>query len=350
MLKAIGIVLAIVVAVLALLLTWGVAIEPRLILDQGEEAGVIPNLPPDWEGAEVAVLGDFQIGMWLDNVGMVERAVRAIIERRPALVLLTGDVVYGPGDQGEDAREPTGPPVPMLLARDEQAEAEGGGEAAQVPTAAIVRAWRKRIDTAVAAVRPLTDAGIPTYAVLGNHDYGMSAKTEAPVDGVAGALTAALEQAGITVLENAAVPLASPGAADLGASGATLWLGAVGPVYPNLAEPLATLDGMPGAAPRIVLMHNPESFAELPADSAPVALAGHTHGGQIRLPLLPFWSWLEIVRPGEVHSDGWITSDYGAPGNRLYVNRGIGFSLVPIRIYCAPELTWLRLTRAGPET
>jgi hypothetical protein len=35
---------------------------------------------------------------------------------------------------------------------------------------------------------------------------------------------------------------------------------------------------------------------------------------------------------------------YGQPGNRLYVNRGIGFSLLPLRINCAPEITVFSLT------
>jgi uncharacterized protein len=95
-LSGIGMVLAAAVAVVSVLLLWGAAIEPRLILDQGEERAMIPNLPPEWEGAEVAVIGDFQIGMWLDNVGMVRRAVAEIAKRRPALALITGDFVYGP--------------------------------------------------------------------------------------------------------------------------------------------------------------------------------------------------------------------------------------------------------------
>ena len=41
--------------------------------------------------------------------------------------------------------------------------------------------------------------------------------------------------------------------------------------------------------------------------------------------------------------EGWI-SHYGQPGNRLYVNRGIGFSVVPARIHAAPELTVFTLT------
>lgn len=95
---------------------------------------------------------------------------------------------------------------------------------------------------------------------------------------------------------------------------------------------------VPVGTPRIALMHNPESFAAFPAGAAPLAVAGHTHGGQIRVPFLPRWSWLMLTKDEPVHADGWIAG-LGAPGNRLYVNRGIGFSTVPLRINCPPELT-----------
>ncbi|HEV2123950.1 MAG TPA: metallophosphoesterase, partial [Chloroflexota bacterium] len=94
-------------------------------------------------------------------------------------------------------------------------------------------------------------------------------------------------------------------------------------------------------APRIILMHHPESFAELPAGTAPLAFAGHTHGGQVRVPFKPDWSGA-IITGSEVRRDGWIDG-YGEPGNRLYVNRGIGMSLAPIRLFCRPAVTFFTL-------
>ena len=47
---------------------------------------------------------------------------------------------------------------------------------------------------------------------------------------------------------------------------------------------------------------------------------------------------MTLAKDEPVHVDGWI-QDYGAAGNRLYVNRGIGFSTIPIRINCPPEIT-----------
>ena len=57
-------------------------------------------------------------------------------------------------------------------------------------------------------------------------------------------------------------------------------------------------------------------------------------------------SWLDIVREGEVVADGWALDTLGAANNRLYVNRGVGFSTFPVRINCRPELTTITLRRA----
>lgn len=52
---------------------------------------------------------------------------------------------------------------------------------------------------------------------------------------------------------------------------------------------------------------------------------------------------MSLVTESPVATDGWIESGFGAAGNRLYVNRGIGFSVMPLRINCPPELTWVTL-------
>ena len=93
-------------------------------------------------------------------------------------------------------------------------------------------------------------------------------------------------------------------------------------------------------------MHNPDTFATVPTGAAPLAVAGHTHGGQLRIPFTPQWTWLTYLAEDRIHADGWI-EDYGRAGNRLYVNRGIGFSQLPLRINCPPEITFFTLTRAA---
>lgn len=284
-------------ALLLLLLLWGGVVESRFLLDVETYEAEVPNLPSAWEGQTVAFLADFQIGMWLDNTGMIEKAVAAALEARPALVLLAGDFVYK-------------------------------------PDSAVVR-------EAVALMRPLTDAGIPVLAVLGNHDYSLMKETSEMREDIARHLKAELEAAGMRVLENEAEPVTMPGSDE------ALYVVGIGSAWAQRSQPEAALARVPGEAPRVIMMHNPIAYRDLPRQAAPLTLAAHTHGGQIRLPLMPSESWLDIARPREVVAEGWAEDHIGAAGNRLYVNRGIGFSLVPMRILCRPELTLFTLRRAG---
>ncbi len=277
----------------ALLAAWGF-IEPRF-LNREEEVAQIPNLPASWEGKQIGQLSDFQIGLWGDNSGTARRSVEQMIEANPAAVLISGDFIYHAGP------DPT-----------------------------------EEIETAVSIVRPLVEAGIPTYAVLGNHDYGMDSKTADPDEQLASDLATALEQAGITVLENESVAMQIPDSGD------SLYLAAVGSLWANKDDAAAALSDIPEGSPQIAMMHNPDSFELFPASTAPLAVAGHTHGGQIRLPNSPQWSWLRFTQKDKVYADGWARG-YGKAGNNLYVNIGIGMSIIPVRIFCPPEMTLFTL-------
>ena len=204
------------------------------------------------------------------------------------------------------------------------------------------------IQTAVELVRPLPAAGIPTYAVLGNHDYGMGWPDEVKRAWLARALQKALTEAGVRMLENEAVPLQPPDnrhrRETAGHEDLPLYLVGIGSHFAHNDKPVHALAQVPHSAPRLAFMHHPASFEAFPARTTPFAMAGHTHGGQVRIPFMPNWTWMTYVKGEKVHADGWIHS-YGQPGNRLYVNRGIGFSLLPIRINCRPEVTFFTLRR-----
>lgn len=279
--------------IVTLFLLWGVS-EPYFI-DRQEEVAVIPNLPEAWQGKQVGLLSDFQYGMWLDNTPTVRRSVAMLVEQRPAFVLISGDFIY-------HAFKGTEPEIARV----------------------------------VDLVRPLPEAGIPTYGVLGNHDYGMNKLNSPPLETLALRLEEALERAGIEILENETVKLVLPGNPDEGNANAFYLVG-IGSHLADKERVKEAIANVPQINPRFVMMHNPRSFLALPPDTAPVAIAGHTHGGQIRLPLTPQWSWLTATKEME-HVDGW-SDGYGASGNQLYVNRGIGFSEVPLRINCPPEVT-----------
>lgn len=278
---------------LVFLLAWGL-IEPYVI-DETAYTVQLPDLPEGWVGSDVAVISDLQVGMWWDNLWTVRRIVKRIVRAEPDVVLILGDFIYHGGDD---------------------------------PTA--------RIEIVVELLKPLVEADIPVVAVLGNHDYSVVNYDDPRLETErAEQLQVALEEMGIQVLENEVTSLKAPG-------GAKLYLMGSGSLMARRDNPAKLLENLPADAPRIALMHNPTTFERFPADSAPLALAGHTHGGQFRLPFTPAWTWVTYFREEEVHADGW-TEAYGAEGNRLYVNRGIGFSIVPLRLNCPPELTWFTL-------
>ncbi len=95
---------------------------------------------------------------------------------------------------------------------------------------------------------------------------------------------------------------------------------------------------MPGAV-NILLGHNPNDFDQAVGLGFDLELAGHTHGGQLSLEFLH--RGLSFGRFETPYVSGW----YEKSGGQLYVNRGIGTTVVPIRIGARPEITVLELSR-----
>ena len=81
-------------AAVAVLLIYRVAVEPRFILDDRRYDISLPHLAAGADGTRIAVFADLQIGMWLDNPGMVERVVDCVLDERPAAALIAGDFLY----------------------------------------------------------------------------------------------------------------------------------------------------------------------------------------------------------------------------------------------------------------
>jgi hypothetical protein len=170
-----------------------------------------------------------------------------------------------------------------------------------------------------AALRDLA-APLGVFAVLGNHDWWY--------DG--GRVTRALAGAGVRVLEDAATPVRT--------RGGTLWIAGVSDVRTRPAAIRRALAAVPEDAPVIVLTHNPDVFVRVPARVL-LTLAGHTHGGQVNLPLLG--RLIVPSRYGERFAIGHVREE----GRDLFVTPGIGTSIVPLRFRVPPEISVLTVGR-----
>jgi uncharacterized protein len=95
---------------------------------------------------------------------------------------------------------------------------------------------------------------------------------------------------------------------------------------------------MPGTV-NIVLNHNPNDFDQAVELGFDLMLAGHTHGGQLSLESLH--RGLSLARMETPYVSGWFQKS----GGQLYVNRGIGTTMLPIRLGARPEITILELSR-----
>jgi predicted MPP superfamily phosphohydrolase len=101
------------------------------------------------------------------------------------------------------------------------------------------------------------------------------------------------------------------------------------------SDPASAFGAAPAAAFKVALFHMPDEFSSI-AGLFHLGLAGHSHGGQARLPgLRPLW------RPpgGRRYTQGWYTAN----GSNLYVSRGLGTSLLPVRYFCRPEIALIEI-------
>jgi uncharacterized protein len=171
------------------------------------------------------------------------------------------------------------------------------------------------------AVAPLADLRprLATVAVLGNHDHWRDA----------GAARRALARAGIRLLENQAVqvgPVAVGGLDDDFTDRA------------DLPATLAALKSLKG--PRLILSHSPDPFAD-PAPEVFLMLAGHTHCGQVALPIVGPLSTMSDY--GHRYACGLVREN----GRILVVTAGLGTSGIPLRLGAVPDM-WL--VEIGPRS
>jgi predicted MPP superfamily phosphohydrolase len=168
-------------------------------------------------------------------------------------------------------------------------------------------------------------ARLGTFAVLGNHDFRVGADE----------ITRALCAQRIRVLRNSHHPLRS--------GRGTLWLAGVDDLWGAFEDLPKALESVPANEPKILLCHNPLVIGRAARLGIDLMLSGHTHGGQVRLPVIRS---LYRSKLGERFIEGW--NQLG--DTQIYISRGIGKVVLPVRLACPPEITCLTLRRDSGVT
>lgn len=261
-------------------LAWGFFWEPRQLVERDYRLN-LPHWSSGCEGLRLDVVSDLHTGSPHNGLDNLDRIVRRLIDSDAPAVLMAGDYVILSVAFG------TYVPPEQIAER----------------------------------LKPLT-ARKPVFAVLGNHDWWKGGPK----------VRAAFEAAGVIVLEDEA--------RDVKLGDCRLWIVGVGDLWEaphNIGKAFAPVRW---DAPVVAITHNPDLFPQMPSRTS-LVVAGHTHGGQVALPLIG-----RPVLPAKArYAIGTIYDN----GHYLFVTPGIGTSILPVRFGVPPEISRLRLYAAPPN-
>ncbi len=255
--------------------------QARLALEQIDAP--MRDLDPRLQGVRVAHISDLHIGRHM-RAAALRRFVDRVNATQPDLIVITGDIFDFDSSYIE----------------------EGCRELAKL------------------------SAPHGTFAILGNHDVYTGA--DAVARGLASLTSIQLLRDGCCRLEIAGAALWMVGIEDGGESMADR--GIESPVLESLAR------DVPREADQILLVHRPNYLPQIARLGFPLALAGHTHGGQVSLPPpIHHWNVARLLTP-------WTRGLFELGATRLYVNRGLGVGGLAIRWNCVREIAVLTLVDA----
>lgn len=259
-------------------LVWGFWWEPSMLIERDYTLRV-PNWPRQCNGLRVDVVSDLHVGSPNNGIVKLDRLVDKLSASDSDVVLMAGDYVILSVLFGSYVE-------PKVVARH---------------------------------LKPLT-ARKRVYAVLGNHDWwkdGMLVRRE-------------FESAGIVILENRST--------SVDVRDCRFWIAGIGDLWEGKPDIGRSLAAIPADAPILALTHNPDLFPDMPARVA-LTIAGHTHGGQVHLPLLG-----RPVVPSKL-GDRYAIGEVVEGGRHLFVTPGIGTSILPVRFGVPPEISRLTIRR-----
>jgi uncharacterized protein len=263
-------------AVVLALGVWAFALEPNS-LKENRRTLFLPNWSGELAGLKVVVLADLHTGSPFNGIDKLRRIVDAANALKPDLVLIPGDFVIQ-GVMGGQFVTPE--------------------------------------DSAAALARLSAPLGV--WACLGNHDWWLGAER----------VRSALEKHGIRVLEDDAVRIAH--------RKAHFWLVGISDFWEGPHDVRKAFAQVPARSAVLAFTHNPDVFPTISAEFS-LLIAGHTHGGQVHLPL--FGRPIVPSKYGERYAVGHVIEG----GRHLFVSPGLGTSILPVRFRVPPEVTFLEL-------
>lgn len=278
--------------------TYACMIEPGFRLDITNYSLTPPHWTPGLQ-VKAALIADIHACEPLMSAARVRRIAEVTNSLDPDIVFLLGDFNAG-------HRFVTGPVYPAQWAE------------------------------ALSVLRP----PLGTYAILGNHDWWHGALLRMRSD-EGESVRRALRHADFKVLENEAVSVVK--------DGLSFWVAGLGDqlAYPTGWHRFEGFDDLDGTlaqasdgAPVLLLAHEPFIFHRVP-DRVSLTLCGHTHGGQVNLPIVT-----ELFTEQEFG----MTQVYGQVvhgGRHMIISAGLGTSIAPVRLFRPPEIVLLTI---GSET
>lgn len=189
-----------------------------------------------------------------------------------------------------------------------------------VLTGDLVDSNHTNVDRAVQFVNEIVKI-CPVYYVTGNHEYWLdTSEYENLMDGLA--------SAGVVILDDQVV--------EISRGDAKLRL--VGLDDKSLAD--GTLEALLSDEKEltVVLAHEPQYFARYAGTGVDLVLSGHAHGGQFRLPFVG-----GIVAPDQGFLPEYTAGEYYMNGTEMIVSRGLGNSVIPVRLFNYPEIVCVEL-------
>ena len=254
---------------------WAFWLEPaRLVVTEERIALRWPARPP----LRIAILTDLHVGSPFNGVDKLRRTVERTNTAHPDIICILGDLVI----QG------------------------------------VIGGRFVTPETIASALHDLKSSN-GTVAVLGNHDGWLDHDR----------VRRALEANGVRLVEDTAIRIQT--------TAGPLWIAGISDLWTGRHDIAAALARVvDDGAPVILLTHNPDVFPDVPA-RVTITLAGHTHGGQVRVPF--FGRPVVPSRYGQRFAAGHVVEG----GRHMFVATGVGTSILPVRFRVPPAIAILTL-------